>query len=103
MAAITEPPFMTTDIITDLAITTTGPVTTITAVMMETAMTGAVAMTIQAAVTIGAAGKKPAQTVPIHRALLGRREMTADPRASPIYTFLQSADLTDTWVISNAS
>ena len=103
MAAITEPPFMTTDIITDLAITTTGPVTTITAVMMETAMTGAVAMTIQAAVTIGVAGKKPEQTVPIRRALQGRHEMTVGRQASPIYTFLQSADLADIWVISNAS
>ena len=106
MAAITEPPFMTTDIITDLAITTTGPVTTVTAVMMETAMTTAAAMiggTIQVAVTIGGAGNKLAQTVPIRRVLQGRREMTAGPQASPIYMFLQSADLADTWVISNAS
>ena len=104
MAAITEPPFMTTDIITDRA-TTTGPVT-ITAVMMETGMTTAVAMigvTIQVAVTIGGAGNKLAQTVPIRRVLQGRREMTAGPQASPIYMFLQSADLADTWAINNAS
>lgn len=104
MAAITAPPFTMTDFTTD-RVTTTGPVT-ITAAMMETGMITAAAMiggTIQVAVTIGGAGNKPAQTVPIHRALLGRSEMTADPRASPIYTFLQSADLTDTWVISNAS
>jgi hypothetical protein len=90
MAAITAPPFTMTDIITDRAITT-GPVT-ITAVMMETGMTTAAAMigvTIQVAVTIGGAGNKPAQTVLIHRVPQGHREMTADPRASPIYTFLQ--------------
>ena len=101
MAAITEPPFMTTDFITDLATTTTGPVTTITAVMIDATMTGAAAMTIQAAVTIGGAGRKPAQTVPIRRVQQGRQEMTADRQASPICTFLQSADLADTWAISS--